>query len=221
MRKLLCLILVMVICLSLCACGGESKKQLETDTLELLNSAFSMSKTGMSYMLRGWDFSIEHSTDSTREEYEALWAAYGAAMAMTEEDMVNALIEECGFTLEELSKYGADGKTHDVSRGLNTTVNGMLFMKANYAVYVARHSFRAKNGGADISGKLEQVKANLAQIGSESDAYEMLKEYYLMVSEMNSWIESPSGNYNSSSSALEEYEKNAEKYKLELELLIN
>ena len=51
--------------------------------------------------------------------------------------------------------------------------------------------------------------------------YDILKEYYLMVCEMQEWVESPSGSYSSSSSNLQKYEKNSEKYKLELDLIIN
>lgn len=213
MKKMISLILALVLCLSLCACGN-STAELEAETLDLLNSAYSYCHTGMKYMLRGWDFSIQHSADSTREEFEALWSQFGGHMGMTEEDMVEALMNGCGFSLDDLSL----GK--DASRGLNTTINGMMFMKASYAVNVAKYAFEQRNAGVDIDAKLEQIKANLQQIGEKSEAYELLKDYYLMVCEMQNWINSPSGNYNSSSAGLADYEKQSENYKQELDLII-
>lgn len=220
MKKGISLLLALVMCLSLCACGG-STAQIESDTLELLNKSYSYCHTGMTYMLRAWNFSTIHSSDNTREEYEALWSEFGAYMGMTEDDMVDALIGGCGLTLEDLSLYGSDGKTKDPSRGLNTTINGMLFMKPGYSVPAAKYAFEQRNEGVDNGARLEQIKENLKSIGEKSKSYDLLKEYYLMVCEMEKWIQSPDGSYNSTSSNLAEYEKRSENFKQELDLILN
>lgn len=213
MKKVISLILVLAMCLSLCACGG-STRELETETLELLNDAYSYCHTGMNYMLRGWDFSIQHSNDDTNEEWEALWGGFSSHMGMTEDEIVDALMYGCGFTLEDLSL----GK--DPARGLNTVIVGMLFMKANYGVNVSKYVFRQRNEGVDLDAKLEQIKTNLQTLGEKSKAYEQLKGYYLMVCEMQNWIDSPSGSYNSSFEAMNGYERDSESYNQELELII-
>lgn len=221
MKKALSLILVLIMCLSLCACGDPSgvkestgNGNEESATLELLNSVYSYCHTGMNYMLRAWDFSIQHSTDSTREEYEALWDEFAGHMGMTEQNMVDGLMNEFNLSLDDLSL----GK--DASRGLNTTINGMMFMDASNSVPVARYVFKERNKDTDPNAKLEQIKSNLQKISDSSKAYELLKEYYLMVSEMAKWVESPSGNYNSSTENLNTYEKRSENFKQELDLLI-
>lgn len=219
MKKVISIFLVLALCLTLCSCGSSNAK-LEGETLELLNSAYDYCHTGMNYMLRAWEFSIDHSSDSTKEEYEALWGEFGACMAMTEEDMVEALIGGCGMTIEDLSKYGSDGKTKDPERGLNTIVNGILFMDASYSVAAAKYAFEQRNKAVDINAKLEQIKGNLKEIGEKSKAYELLKDYYLMVCEMENWVESPNGSFSSSSSGLNEYEKSFENFKQELDLVI-
>ena len=220
MKKTITLLLTLVLCLSLCACSN-SNAELETETLELLDESYSYCHTGILYTLRAWDFSIKHSSDSTREEYEALWNKFGAQMGMTEDDMVDALIGGCGLTIEDLSKYGSDGKTKDPSRGLNTAIDGMLFMDASYSVPTARYAFEQRNEGIDNVGRLEQIKENLKTIGEKSKSYDLLKEYYLLVSEMQNWIQSPNGSYSSSSSSLTDYEKKSESIKQELDLIIN
>lgn len=214
MKKTITLLLALALCLSLCACSN-SNAELETETLELLDESYSYCHTGILYMLRAWDFSIKHSSDSTREEYEALWNKFGAQMGMTEDDMVDALIGGCGLTIEDLSK------AKDSSRGLNTTIDGMLFMKASYSVPTARYAFEQRNEGIDNVGRLEQIKENLKTIGEKSKSYDLLKEYYLLVSEMQNWIQSPNGSYSSSSSSLTDYEKKSESIKQELDLIIN
>lgn len=214
MKKTITLLLALALCLSLCACSN-SNAELETETLELLDKSYSYCHTGILYMLRAWDFSIKHSSDSTREEYEALWNEFGAQMGMTEDDMVDALIGGCGLTIEDLSK------AKDPSRGLNTTIDGMLFMKASYSVPTARYAFEQRNEGIDNVGRLEQIKENLKTIGEKSKSYDLLKEYYLLVSEMQNWIQSPNGSYSSSSSSLTDYEKKSESIKQELDLIIN
>lgn len=172
MKKTITLLLALVLCLSLCACSN-SNAELETETLELLDKSYSYCHTGILYMLRAWDFSIKHSSDSTREEYEALWNEFGAQMGMTEDDMVDALIGGCGLTIEDLSK------AKDSSRGLNTTIDGMLFMDASYSVPTARYAFEQRNEGIDNVGRLEQIKENLKTIGEKSKSYDLLKEYYI------------------------------------------
>mgnify|MGYP004462007227 FL=1 len=214
MKKTITLLLALVLCLSLCACSN-SNAELENETLELLDKSYSYCHTGILYMLRAWDFSIKHSSDSTREEYEALWNEFGAQMGMTEDDMVDALIGGCGFTIEDLSK------AKDPSRGLNTTIDGMLFMDASYSVPTARYAFEQRNEGIDNVGRLEQIKESLKTIGEKSKSYDLLKEYYLLVSEMQNWIQSPNGSYSSSSSSLTDYEKKSESIKQELDLIIN
>ena len=220
MKKLIVLLLAAMMCLSLAACGNSNAK-LESETLELLDSSYDYCHTGMVYMLSAWSFSNEHSSDNTREEYEALWSGFGAHMGMTEDDMVDSLIGACGLTIEDLSKYGSDGKTKDPSRGLNTTINGMFFMNASYSVPVARYAFEQRNEGIDNVSRLEQIKENLKTIGEKSESYDLLKEYYLLVSEMENWIQSPDGSYNSTSSNLADYEKNSERIKQELDLIID
>lgn len=214
MKKTITLLLALALCLSLCACSN-SNAELETETLELLDKSYSYCHTGILYMLRAWDFSIKHSSDSTREEYEALWNEFGAQMGMTEDDMVDALIGGCGLTIEDLSK------AKDSSRGLNTIIDGMLFMDASYSVPTARYAFEQRNEGIDNVGRLEQIKENLKTIGEKSKSYDLLKEYYLLVSEMQDWIQSPNGSYSSSSSSLTDYEKKSESIKQELDLIIN
>lgn len=214
MKKTITLLLALALCLSLCACSN-SNAELETETLELLDKSYSYCHTGILYMLRAWDFSIKHSSDSTREEYEALWNEFGAQMGMTEDDMVDALIGGCGLTIEDLSK------AKDPSRGLNTIIDGMLFMDASYSVPTARYAFEQRNEGIDNVGRLEQIKENLKTIGEKSKSYDLLKEYYLLVSEMQNWIQSPNGSYSSSFSSLTDYEKKSESIKQELDLIIN
>lgn len=214
MKKTISLLLALVLCLSLCACSN-SNAELETETLGLLNDLYAYCHAGMLYMLRAWDFSIEHSSDSTKEEYLALWSEFGTYMGMTEDDMVDGLIGGCGYTIELLSK------ANDPARGLNTAIDGMLFMDTVHSVPTARYIFEQRNNGIDNADRLEQIKENLKTIGEKSKSYDLLKEYYLLVSEMENWIESPNGSYNSSSSSLTDYEKKAESIKQELDLIIN
>lgn len=214
MKKTLALLLALVLCLSLCACGNANA-ELEAETLGLLDDSYSYCHVGIVYMLRAWNFSIEHSSDSTVEEWEALWGEFGTYMSMTEDDMVDGLIGGCGYTIELLSK------ANDPARGLNTTIDGMLFMDTVHSVPTARYVFRQRNSDIDNADRLEQIKENLKTIGEKSKSYDLLKEYYLLVSEMENWIESPNGSYSSSSSSLTDYEKKAENIKQELGLIIN
>lgn len=220
MKKLIAILVVLTLCLSLVACGGTNTK-LESETLELLNDAYSYCNMGMYYMLRAWDFSIEHSSDNTLEEYEALWSEFGKHMSLTEDEMVEALIGGCGMTIEDLSLFGDDNETKDPSKGLNTLADGMLFMKASFAVNAAKYAFQQRMKDMDIDAVVEQIKGNLKQIGEDSKAYDIYKEYYLMVCEMKQWIESPDGSYNSSSDNYIDYEKKVETYRQELDLIID
>ena len=123
MKKTITLLLALALCLSLCACSN-SNAELETETLGLLNDSYAYCHAGMLYMLRAWDFSIEHSSDSTKEEYLALWSEFGTYMGMTEDDMVDGLIGGCGYTIELLSK------ANDPARGLNTAIDFWLLALA-------------------------------------------------------------------------------------------
>lgn len=219
MKKIIAVLLLIAMCTGLTACSGSNEK-LEKETFELLNSSYSYCHTGMNYILRAWSFSVSHSTDKTREQFEALWNLFGTHMGMTEDEMVQGLIGGCGLTLADLSKYGADGKTKDPSRGLNTIIDGMMFMKAEFSVPTAAYIYVERNKASDINAKLEKIKENLKIIGDSSKAYTLLKDYYLMVYEMNNWIASPDGTYANSNSQLKNYEKTSEKYKQELDLII-
>ena len=219
MKRIIAALLLIAMCAGLTACGGSNQK-LEQETFELLNSAYSYCHTGMNYILRAWNFSVSHSTDKTKEQFEALWNLFGAHMGMTEDEMVQGMIGGCGMTLADLSKYGADGKTKDPSRGLNTIINGMMFMKAEYSIHTAAYVYAERNKSSDINAKLEKIKENLKQIGDTSKAYTLLKDYYLMVYEMNNWVSAPNGTYVSANNSLKNYENTSEKYKQELDLMI-
>ena len=210
MKKVLALLMALVLALSLVACGGENKKE----ALDALNSAYDYCNVGMNYMIKAWDFSISESSSNTREEYEALWGKFQSKMGMTEDDVVEGLIEECGMTLQSLSKG------NDVNRGLNTTIDGMFLMKAEYSVPVARYGWNKKNDNAKqhIEEKLNFVKDYL-QNAQGSKSYDLLKDYYLMVNEMYNWIQSPSGTYADASNAVIEYSEKAEKFQSEAELI--
>jgi len=217
MKKIIVLLMIGVMCLSLFACNNESTKSanIESETFEMLDSAFDHCRTGITYMLRAWDFSIEHSSDNTREEYEAIWGEFSKHMTMTDDEIVDALINVYGVTLDDISLG------NDASRGINKVINGMRFMKADCAIAVARYEFKQRNDNRDIASELEQIKENLQNIDNESEAYKLLKDYYLMVTEMKEWIESPSGSYITSKNNLIDYEKKSNSFKQELELIID
>lgn len=210
MKKIFALILVAAMCLPIVGCESTNQTQLQSETLELLNSAYGYYRTGMGYMLKAWAFSVENTSSKSK----TLWDEFALHMLMTDDEIANALVDECGMTLEQISLG------NDPSRGLNKFVYGFYFREANYSVNVAKYQYLQRNK-VDIGAKLQQIKENLNQIDQTSDAYDILKEYYLMVCEMQEWVESPSGSYSSSSSNLQKYEKNSEKYKLELDLIIN
>lgn len=217
MKKVITILLVALMCISLFACSGNgaNDSNVEAETYELLDSAYDYCHTGINYMLRAWDFSIEHSSDNTREEYDALWDKFGKHMLMTDDEIANGLINVYGVTLADISLG------NDINRGINKPINGMRFMKADCAIAVARYEFEQRNNSIDIDAKLEQIKENLKNIDNESETYKLLKDYYLMINEMNEWLESPSGSYNTSSEALVDYEKKANSFNQELELIID
>ena len=211
MKKIFALFLVVAMCLTIVGCGSTNQTQLQSETLELLNSTYDYYRTGMGYMLKAWAFSIENTSSKS----ETLWDEFALYMLMTDDEIANALVGECGMTLEEISKH------NDPSYGYKKWVLGFYFREAVYSVNVAKYQYIQRNEGVDTGAKLQQIKENLNQIDKTSEAYDILKEYYLMVCEMQRWVESPDGSYKSSSDNFENYKKNFEKYKQELDLIIN
>lgn len=227
MKKLIALFLVVVMCLSPIACAA-STVELEKETLDLLNDAFLNCSGEMACMLIAWNYAIENESPESLSQLLSLLDDFCECMDMTEEDVVDALTNGYGFTLSMISKVGSDGETRDAANGLDTGFIGFILTHAEIAVPVARYYYEttlAELGSlagkeSDVDTMLEHVKENLRQLKDKSEAYDMLKDYYLVVNKMNTWINDPEGSYISTSSKLNEYKETVETLKDELDLMI-
>lgn len=205
---------------------SASNVTLESATIQLLDGAYKFYDLEISYMLRAWKFSIDHASASSFEEFAALWGQFGTCMNMSEDDMVDALMG-LGWTLEMLSAGS------DPEKGLNTVIDGMAFMRAGTSVPAAKYIFEKRykvtdtskgaetDGAVDIDAILDTIKQSLRQLKGKSEAYDVLKEYYLMVREMGNWIDNPTGNYKEISSNQDDYAKKAGSFRGEFDLLID
>ncbi len=220
MRRVISLLVTIVLLICISACGKTNTAKVN-EALELLTQAYELCDSEISYMLKAWNYSNVYSSANTGEEYEALWSIFQNTMGLTEDEVVAGLINGCGYTLQDLSKYGSDHKTKDVNAGLNTVIDGMMLTDVAISIRVARYAYEEKNPDTDeqISQNIETVKTYLQNGKSKTDEYGILKEYYLMVNSMKEWIESPTGSYNSTENMLKENMEKAQQYKAELDLI--
>ena len=227
MKKVIALCLVIVMCLSPVAYGA-STTQLEEQTFELLNDAYLYNSAEMACMLVAWAFTIENADPDTLEELLSLYDDFCEYMDMTEDEVIEALTDGYGFTLSMLSKKGSDGETRDEKNGLDRDFIGFILIHAEIALPVARYYYEKKlarlgsleGKEVDTDAMLEQIKENLRLLKDKSEAYDMLKEYYLVVNKMSKWIDDPKGSFASTSDDLDESMKKVDTIKDELELMI-
>lgn len=225
MKKILVLALIAIMVFSLCACGGsqpkEETKAEETttnetskaqETAELIQSAYSSCYTGMYYMLKAWNFCIENGNT---KEFDGLWDKFLQTMVLNDDAVKDAMKSELGATDEDLA--------NTLLPGINLATN------PSYTIPVARYCWIHKNpnpltGEYDIlqtiNEKLDNVKTNLQEMESDNESYNLLKEYYLMTSNMKDWINNPSGNFKETSQLLSNNKQHAEEWNKELELII-
>lgn len=219
MKKITGLLLLMALCLNLVACGGSNNAEkkdtnpeekngtnLEKETLDLLNEAFKHADLGMFYILRAWDFGIKNASANRAKVY-TLWDAFAKHMSMSDEEIKDAILFGLLFPETKID----DGKN---------SLNNVIFMQANLTVRISQYHYNKQTEALNITKMLDKIKENLKTIDDKSESYKLLKEYYLMVAEMEDWIANVDGNYLDSSKAHAEYKKKAENLKKELELTI-
>ena len=220
MKKIMCLLLAVLMCYMLVSCGTNTvatsgdivdEVSLEKETFKLIREANDCYSFLMDKMLDGWYFAVQHSSDDTAEEYEALWDLFMSHMYVIDDEQLDAaLVYATGYSEEKINE------THK-------TIKGMFLMKSEVAIRAAKYIIIDKNSPEyfdESRNKLDQAKENLKQMDTDSSAYQVLMDYYLMANEILNWTDSPEGSYNSSSSSLIDYENRADRYNAELEVIL-
>lgn len=215
-KKIISLILMFIILLCLVSCGTNP---LSKSTVNQLSQTFDTLNAEMIYLMDAWSFTLSASTAKTGPEYEKLWTNYQSTMQLTEDEVVEGLINACGATLQDLSKYGSDHKTKDVNAGLNTVIDGMLLANPSHAINVAKYNWEKKNRESknQANKNLTEINSLLQNTKQKSEYYALLQEYDSILTEINSWIESPTGSYNDATNLIQSYSEKVLELDTELE----
>lgn len=174
MKKLIALVLCLTMFASLCACGSteneDIKKQSSAETESSVSEETSeeteasyiwtlyyMSLGEMKYIRNAWEFAIDHSTDDTMEEYEALFGLIKETLNADDDELVEALVNYYGDDFYDIYFHDDDAG----NRVLSELYTGMLFRDSSPTVYVAKYIFekqRADMGYSSISEVKELAK---------------------------------------------------------------
>ncbi|MBQ7290574.1 MAG: hypothetical protein IJW76_02485 [Clostridia bacterium] len=212
MKKILSLILVVIMLLSVCSCGGdnnstgttESPKEIEYIAAEKayteLIEAHNLCVSAMDSIYGAWYFSIY--------EYDDYYGTSGfnefcdkANVDPTE--LINAISDFAGYSVSKSTAYG-------------------LFEEFDYSTYFV--GIVLKNNGTyeKINGHLASAKESLKSVTNEySDytGYSVLKSYYSEIKAYGEFCESPTGSFSQLKTTVDNYETNLRNYKNDLSFI--
>lgn len=224
MKRGIALFLVVVMCLSTAACAN-SKATLEEETLNLLDEVYKYNREEMLMLLAAWEYAIDYDNADILTRM-GMFDDFCERVSMTEDDIVDALTNGIGITWDTMGKVGADGTTRSEENGLDKSAIAQALASLDISFFIVRYYYM-KNilhigtiDAIDLDTQLDQVKENLKQLKETSDAYDILKDYYLVVCEINNWVDKPSGSYDNISADAKEYDRKVRSYKNELDLAI-
>lgn len=225
MKRVIALFLVVVMCLSTTACAN-STATLEEETLSLLDETYKYSWGELLALLAAWEYVIDFNNASFAERRNNMFDHFCKKLCMTEDDIIDALINGLGFTWGEIGNVGADGKTRSEENGLDKVNVGYGLSSLKPSFFVAKYFYAKKvlhtgtTDAIDLDAQLDQIKDNLKQLKDTSDNYDTLRDYYLVICEIKNWVDNPSGSYEDISDASYKYDREVNAYKNKLELAI-
>ncbi len=190
----------------------------ESDVCAKLKDTYNYCEIQMTNMQTAWNFANDAKNGKIKGGTDAIANAVENAWGCSEDQLVEAFYNGCGITRKDLSKY--NGNEKDESKGLNyLTISGYL-MEPIVTIKVTRSLYDILNPGTDLSADVEMIKEYVQSMSGEEKTYDMIKNYYLMIKEMKTWIDEPDGNLVTLSNNISEYKKKAEGFNSELELYI-
>ncbi len=224
MKKVVALFLIVVMCLSITACAN-STATLEEETLSLLNETYKYSRGELLALLAAWEYVIDFNNASIVEQFN-MFDNFCEKLGMTEDDIIDALINGLKFTWDKIGNVGADGKTRSEENGLDKVSVGIGLSSHEVSFFVAKYFYAKKilrtgaTDAIDLDAQIDQIKDNLKQLKDTSDNYDTLQDYYLVICEIKNWVDNPSGSYEDISDASYKYDREVNAYKNKLELAI-
>ena len=218
MKKIVCVILILVLCLSSVSCSSPKEKEFNSakEAYELLVESDQNCQAMLAAIYNAWHFYIYEGSDY-KEEY---------AKNMFSDDVFNdALNDFCEQTGLIRSVVLSSVDQYLESSGEKTTdLNRLIIICGNYAMDIVILAYTNAGVCDDIEKAMNSAKESMKSLTLEYDnytGYSILRSYYTEISSCFEFCESLNCSFNQLVTIKDNYETNLRKYKNELDFIFS
>lgn len=218
-KKIVGMLLVMVMCISLCACGGD-KKAFETSKLayDNITTAYEITECYGTDIYEAWRLGIYH-----KEEVLNGGVGYLADELSLSEDEIRDgaacfFAEAKGTEWEELSDEDKDSY-REIADGAFKAMEDNLF---SFCVQVVAYAYKTNGKVNEAQTALDEAKTQMKELSekySDYEHYPNLKDYYTTTSSFLEFCQEPEGSFEQVQDTMKDYENEARDYVSDLDYI--
>lgn len=219
MKRILSLILALVICLSLTACGGDKKAfEASKAAYENIDTAYEITEQYGSDIYEAWRLSIYEKDEILDDGAKYLANELSLSVDEIKTGIAYAALSIVGEDWDDLSE---EEKTKCMD-GADSLLNAMKDNLFSFCVM-------AVSGAYTVSGKVEEAQTaldaakaqmkELSQKYSDYEHYPNLKGYYTTTSSFFDFCNNPSGSFEQVKDTINKYRNEARDYISDLDYI--
>ena len=221
MKKLIALSLALVMCLSLCACGGGSKKAFEASkaAYDNIDIAYEITEQYGSDIYDAWQHGI-YDDDKILEE----GAAYLATEMHLSEDEIKDGVAYAIIDIASSDTWDSVSEENkNIFRESNTEVFKMMEDDLfSFCVEVVTAAYLLNGKADEAQTALEAAKMQMKELSEQYSDYEHypnLKGYYTTTRSFFDFCQNPSGSFEQVKDTLNDYKNTARDYISDLDYI--
>ena len=220
MKKLTAIVLVLVMCVSMTACGGGNKKAFEASkaAYDNVDIAYEITEQFGSDLYEAWRLGI-YDDDEILEDGVAYLAT---ELSLSEDE----LKEGVGYVIAEMT--GEDwSEMSDEDKATITENTDIIFglMEDNlfsFCVMVVTGAYTANGKVEEAQNALNAAKAQMKELSekySDYEHYPNLKGYYTTTSSFFDFCQNPTGSFEQVKDTINDYKNEARDYISDLDYI--
>ena len=220
MKKVLALILVVLMCVSMTACGGGNKKAFEASkaAYDNIDIAYEIAEQFGSDVYEAWRLGIYDDDEILEDGVAHLASELSLSKEEIKEGVVYAMADLTGEDWSELTEEDK-ATIKDKADLIFEMMEDNLF---EFCVMVVCGSYIANGKVEDAQNALNNAKAQMKELSekySDYEHYPNLKGYYTTTSSFFDFCQNPTGSFEQVKDTINDYKNEARDYISDLDYI--
>ena len=220
MKKIISLLLALVMCLSLCACGNNNKKAYEASKVayDNIDIAYEITEQFGSDIYEAWRLGIYDDDELLDDGIKYLASELSLSEDEIRDGVCYVLAEMTGENWYELSEDYKNTLAENAEYAFILMEDNLF----SFCVMVVSCAYKANGKVAEAQTALDEAKTQMKELSQEYSDYEHypnLKGYYTTTSSFFAFCQDPTGSFEQVKDTINEYKNEARDYISDLDYI--